>query len=202
MHGEALIRRFYMGGRSLIHAAYAHRILPVIEMIGGAIDHVIGRKRGRGASFSGRHDYLVLLRDYTCHIERLMIGHSQPFPLSYRVVPVAPMVAKHRIVRQDYLTVLIGEHQEIGVIGAIEVLALRRALLMEAEATRMEIMNIETMGVTGGWLRFGTKSKRKDRWSAMGMGLYGARMIYDERTNAEDNSEPIIRFSVINNHRR
>ena len=77
-----------------------------------------------------------------------------------------------------------------------------KQVLMEAEATRMEIMNIETMGVTGAWLRFGTKSKRKDRWSAMGMGLYGARMIYDERTNAEDNSEPIIRFSVINNHRR
>lgn len=77
-----------------------------------------------------------------------------------------------------------------------------KQLLMETEATRMEIMNIETLGVSGGWLRFGTKSKRKDRWSAMGMGLYGIRMIYEERSSMEDNREPIIRFSRINNHRR
>lgn len=63
----------------------------------------------------------------------------------------------------------------------------------ESEAARMEITNIETMGVSGGWLKFGAKSGRKDRWSAMGMGLYGLTMLADDRLNKEDELlEPII----------
>lgn len=50
-------------------------------------------------------------------------------------------------------------------------------LVMETNEARMEIVNIETIGTSGGWLQFGTKAKRKDRWSAMGMGLYGIQTI-------------------------
>lgn len=76
-----------------------------------------------------------------------------------------------------------------------------KQLVYETEATRMEVMNIETFGVSGGWVKFGTRSKRKDRWSAMGMGLYGAKMIYEERESLKDNAEPMFAFSRINNRR-
>lgn len=59
-------------------------------------------------------------------------------------------------------------------------------LLVESEAARMEIMNIETKGTTGGWMQFRTKSNRKDRWSAMGMGLYGIQLLADEKFNKEE----------------
>lgn len=61
-----------------------------------------------------------------------------------------------------------------------------KTLLMETEAAKMEIMNIETKGVSNGWVQFGTKSRRKDRWSAMGMGLYGIQLIVEERLNEEE----------------
>ena len=77
-----------------------------------------------------------------------------------------------------------------------------KQLIMETEATRMEVMNIETFGVHGGWVRFGTRSRRKDRWSALGMGLYGIRLIYEERDKQEDDSVAFVRFTKINNYRR
>ena len=59
-------------------------------------------------------------------------------------------------------------------------------LVMETNAAIMEIVSIETTGVSGGWLQFGTKSRRKDRWSAMGMGLYGIQLLADERLSEDD----------------
>ncbi len=59
-------------------------------------------------------------------------------------------------------------------------------LVVETNEARMEIVNIETTGTSGGWLQFGTKGKRKDRWSAMGMGLYGIQLLAEERLS-DDN---------------
>lgn len=59
-------------------------------------------------------------------------------------------------------------------------------LVMETNEARMEIVNIETTGTSGGWLQFGTKGKRKDRWSAMGMGLWGIQLLAEERLS-DDN---------------
>ena len=67
-----------------------------------------------------------------------------------------------------------------------------RTLVHETEATRMEIMNMETRGMTGGWIQFGTKSRRKDRWSAMGMGLYGILQLVEERTKKEPDMDVYI----------
>lgn len=58
--------------------------------------------------------------------------------------------------------------------------------MIETNEARMEIVNIETTGTSGGWLQFGTKGKRKDRWSAMGMGLYGIQLLAEERLS-DDN---------------
>lgn len=62
-------------------------------------------------------------------------------------------------------------------------------LIKQSEATRMEVMNIETKGVYAGWVQFITKSKRKDRWSALGMGLYGADLIKKEREEDDETGE-------------
>lgn len=66
--------------------------------------------------------------------------------------------------------------------------------VLEAEEARSEIINIETAGMSGGWLKFRPSSRgRKDRWSAMGMGLYRIQLIADERLNKEtDMPMPII----------
>lgn len=61
-------------------------------------------------------------------------------------------------------------------------------LLAESEETRIEVVNIETTGTSGGWLQFGTKSKRKDRWSSLGMGLYGIELIAKERFKDDDSN--------------
>ena len=60
-------------------------------------------------------------------------------------------------------------------------------LLAESEETRSEVLNIETVGTTGGWLQFDTISKRKDRWSALGMGLFGIQILMEERLDELDN---------------
>lgn len=70
-----------------------------------------------------------------------------------------------------------------------------RTLLLESEATRMEVMNMETRGMTGGWIQFGTKSRRKDRWSALGMALYGILQIVEERANKEQEIDAYVAVS-------
>lgn len=72
-----------------------------------------------------------------------------------------------------------------------------KQVVYETEATRMEVMNIETFGVYNGWVKFGTKSRRKDRWSALGMGLYGINLIAEERFKKEEQKTAIIRISTI-----
>ena len=62
-------------------------------------------------------------------------------------------------------------------------------LVKQTDATFMEVMNIETKGVYAGWVQFITKSKRKDRWSALGMGLYGADLIKKEREEDDETGE-------------
>lgn len=67
-----------------------------------------------------------------------------------------------------------------------------KKLVYETESTRMEIMNIQTMGVNNGWVKFGTKSKRKDRWSAMGLGLYGIQELANERFEEQRNKNIMV----------
>lgn len=68
-------------------------------------------------------------------------------------------------------------------------------LIKQSEATRMEVLNIETKGVYSGWVQFTTKSKRKDRWSAMGMGLYGATLLKKERDDENECKEALFGVS-------
>lgn len=68
-------------------------------------------------------------------------------------------------------------------------------LLLETEETRMEILNIQNKPINGSvYVKFFSTSKRKDRWSAMCMGLYGAQIIFKERT-AKDKKMEVL-FSV------
>ena len=69
-------------------------------------------------------------------------------------------------------------------------------LVQQSEATRMEVMNIETKGVYAGWVQFFTKSKRKDRWSALGMGLYGIDLIRKEREDDDETGEVLCAVSI------
>ena len=58
--------------------------------------------------------------------------------------------------------------------------------ILEAEATRREIMMIEATP-NGMYFKFesGSKKGRKDRWSALGFALYGAELIEEERNRKE-----------------
>lgn len=69
-------------------------------------------------------------------------------------------------------------------------------LIAESEETRSEVVNIEAKAGSGGWLLFSTKSNRKDRWSALCMGIYGATLIADKRLGNYDTDMPLpIAFS-------
>jgi len=59
--------------------------------------------------------------------------------------------------------------------------------ILEAEATRREVMAI-VAEPQGTYLKFHPVSKkyRKDRWSALGFGLYGAEIIEQERNKSDD----------------
>lgn len=61
-------------------------------------------------------------------------------------------------------------------------------IVLEAEATRREVMNIEAKP-QGMYLKFEPKDStaRKDRWSALGLGLYGIELIEEERNFDSDN---------------
>ena len=69
-------------------------------------------------------------------------------------------------------------------------------LLLEAEETRMEIMNIKNKPISNStYVKFYTTSGRKDRWSALCMGLYGAEIIRKERNDNSNNMQCLIRIS-------
>lgn len=62
--------------------------------------------------------------------------------------------------------------------------------ILEAEATRREVLRIEAKP-QGLFYKFDTPTKtgvesRKDRWSALGLGLYGAELIEKERSQDSD----------------
>ena len=60
-------------------------------------------------------------------------------------------------------------------------------LLAETEETRMEILNIQNKPISGSvYVKFFSTSKRKDRWSAMCMALYGMDILTDERLKKKD----------------
>lgn len=66
------------------------------------------------------------------------------------------------------------------------------SLIKETEQMRMEVINIEVMGISGKWTKFGTRSRRKDRWSALGMGLFGVSYLYDEKEEQKSNEHALI----------
>jgi hypothetical protein len=57
--------------------------------------------------------------------------------------------------------------------------------ILEAEATRREVLQIESK-LQGMFLKFETTGRRKDRWSALALGLYGAELIEIDRTKDDD----------------
>lgn len=63
--------------------------------------------------------------------------------------------------------------------------------VLEAEATRREVMNIEAKP-QGMFFKFQSASKRgrKDRWSALGLSLYGSEILEQERL--EDDEEVLV----------
>ena len=63
-------------------------------------------------------------------------------------------------------------------------------LLFESEETRMEILNIKNKPINGSvYVKFYSTSGRKDRWSAMCMGLYGAQLLFKERNQKDKEIE-------------
>ena len=72
-------------------------------------------------------------------------------------------------------------------------------LLLEAEETRMEILNIQNKPINGSiYVKFFSLSKRKDRWTAMCMGLYGALLIKKEREDDGNTMECLVGISRMN----
>lgn len=69
-------------------------------------------------------------------------------------------------------------------------------LLLEAEETRMEVLNIKNNPISGSvYVKFFSTSKRKDRWSALCMGLYGAQIVFKERNQKEKTMEVMFKVS-------
>lgn len=70
-------------------------------------------------------------------------------------------------------------------------------LIEQSKATIKEVLDMETNGVYSGFVKFIAKGKRKDRWSALGYGLYGIQLIKKERD--EKNKRGVAMFAM---HRR
>lgn len=82
-----------------------------------------------------------------------------------------------------------------GVEEKRDLTAEENLIVMETEATRFELVSIEQIGMAGQWLKFSTKSKRKDRWSAMGMALYGVTLMVEERNKKPEEVEVMVSIS-------
>lgn len=82
------------------------------------------------------------------------------------------------------------EHMKTGKDFTVE----EEKLLEETKATQEEVMLMETNGVYSGFVKFICKGKRKDRWSALGYGLYGIQLIKKERDDRNKRGEVLIAF--------
>ena len=70
-------------------------------------------------------------------------------------------------------------------------------LLFESEESRMEILNIKNKPINGSvYVKFYSTSGRKDRWSAMCMGLYGAQLLFKERNQKDKEIEMLAGVSA------
>lgn len=70
-------------------------------------------------------------------------------------------------------------------------------LLLETEETKMEILNIQNKPISNSvYIKFFSKSKRKDRWSAMCLGLYGAQLLAKERLIKDHGMEFMVGVSA------
>ena len=70
-------------------------------------------------------------------------------------------------------------------------------LLLETEETKMEILNIQNKPISNSvYIKFFSKSKRKDRWSAMCLGLYGAQLLAKERLRKDHGMEFMVGVSA------
>lgn len=70
-------------------------------------------------------------------------------------------------------------------------------LLLETEETKMEILNIQNKPISNSvYIKFFSKSSRKDRWSAMCMGLYGAELLAKERLKKDTGMEFMVGISA------
>ena len=70
-------------------------------------------------------------------------------------------------------------------------------LLLETEETRMEILNIQNKAISNStYVKFFSKSGRKDRWSATGMGLYGAQLLAKEKFDKDKGMEFMVGVSI------
>lgn len=65
----------------------------------------------------------------------------------------------------------------------------KESLLEETKQTILEILNIVPKGTTNNLVQFRTKGKRKDRWSATNMAVYGGDMIFKERQKKTENDD-------------
>ena len=69
-------------------------------------------------------------------------------------------------------------------------------LLLEAEETRLEILNIQNKPISNStFIKFFSRSGRKDRWSAMCMALYGAQLLAKERFEKDNEMEFLVGVS-------
>lgn len=88
-----------------------------------------------------------------------------------------------------------GDDQQLRKKNSKELTLEERVLIEQTEATRIEVLNMEAVGLSSGWMKFITRSKRKDRWSAICMGIYGATLIYKEREEEKECGEALIGIS-------
>lgn len=74
-------------------------------------------------------------------------------------------------------------------------------VLNETRQTIDEVINMQAQTLNSGFMKFITRGKRKDRWSALGYGLYGVEIIQKEREKPK-NEKAIFGFTRLNLNRR
>lgn len=88
-----------------------------------------------------------------------------------------------------------GEEQEMK--RGSELTLEENLLIKQTQELKAEVLNMETKGMIGNFVKFFTRYKRKDRWSALGYGLFGILQIQKEREDDDDNAEALCIVSRI-----